>query len=113
MPSRNCFTTGSLLACSSPPPAGGTRQINIVAKKYEFQPSTVHIRLGETVLLHISTADVQHGFEVPELGIRQSIQPHFPADITIHATRPGHFRVACSIKCGPGHDDMAGEIVVE
>jgi cytochrome c oxidase subunit 2 len=94
-------------------PSAVVRQVNIVAKKYEFQPSTVHLRLGETVMLHITTADVQHGFAVPDLNIHESIQPGVPTDVTFRADRRGHFRIDCYIKCGPGHDDMSGEIVVE
>jgi cytochrome c oxidase subunit 2 len=98
--------------CSSAPPSG-VRAINIVAKKYAFEPEIVRVRLGETVLFRVSTPDVQHGFEVSELGIRESIQPNMPADIVFHATRRGRFRIDCHIKCGKGHDDMTGEIVVE
>jgi cytochrome c oxidase subunit 2 len=95
------------------PIPGGIRRIDVIARKYAFEPAKVRVRLGETVVLHISTSDVQHGFAVPDLNIRESIQPGFPADITFHATRAGHFRIDCYIKCGPGHDDMEGEIVVE
>ena len=103
----------ALTACDQAPPASGARTINIVARKYAFEPAVVRVRLGETVTLHITTADVQHGFAVPDLNIEESVKPGVPADVTFHATRAGHFRVDCYIKCGSGHDDMTGEIIVE
>lgn len=102
----------ALTACEPAPPAGA-RTINIIAKKYAFDPAVVRVRLGETVTLHITTADVEHGFAVPDLKIEEAVKPGVPADVTFHATRAGHFPITCYIKCGSGHDDMNGEIVVE
>jgi len=104
--------TAMLAGCSSPP-QNGVRTINIVAKRYAFQPETVRIRLGETVILHVTTPDVQHGFRVTALDLHESVQPNVPADIVLHATRAGHFRIDCDIKCGKGHDEMTGKIVIE
>jgi cytochrome c oxidase subunit II len=87
--------------------------IPVVMKKYAFDPPVIRVKKGQVVELDVSTADVQHGFTVPDLGIRESIQPHRPAKIVFKADRAGVFPMTCSIICGPGHDDMAGKIVVE
>ena len=108
-----CLLTAAGCNQAPPSPGPGARKIDIVTRKYAFEPAKVRVRLGETVLLHITTADVQHGFAVPDLDIRESVKPGVPADITLHATRAGHFRIDCYIKCGPGHDEMTGEIIVE
>lgn len=87
--------------------------IPVVMKKYAFVPAEIRVKKGQLVELDVSTADVQHGFYVPELGIREPIQPHKPARIVFRADRAGVFPMSCSIICGAGHDDMKGQIIVE
>ncbi len=87
--------------------------IPVVMKKYALDPPVIRVKKGQLVELDVSTADVQHGFTVPDLGIKEPIQPRRPARIVFKADRAGVFPMSCSIICGPGHDDMAGKIVVE
>ena len=87
--------------------------IPVVMKKYAFEPAVIRVKKGQVVELDVSTADVQHGFTVPDLGIKEPIQPHRPAKVIFKADRTGVFPMTCSIICGPGHDDMVGKIVVE
>jgi cytochrome c oxidase subunit 2 len=96
-------------APSSPPPV----RIKVTAKKYQFQPNPIRVKKGDEVLLEVSTADVQHGFHVPGLGIDESIQKNKTAEIRFHAQNAGEYKIECNIICGPGHDDMAGKIIVE
>lgn len=101
---------GSISGCNSDKP---DVVIPVVMKKYAFDPPVIRVKQGQVVELDVSTADVQHGFTVPDLGIRESIQPRRPARIVFKADRAGVFPMSCSIICGPGHDDMVGKIVVE
>ncbi len=87
--------------------------IPVVMKKYSFDPPMIRVKKGQVVELDVSTADVQHGFSVPDLGIKEPIQPRRPAKIIFKADRAGVFPMSCSIICGPGHDDMMGKIIVE
>jgi cytochrome c oxidase subunit 2 len=64
-------------------------------------------------VLVVSTNDVQHGFQVEQLGINEPIHPGRSAEIELDTSKKGEFKVACSIICGPGHDDMQAKIVVE
>ncbi len=56
-------------APATPPISAGTagtpREVNIIAKDYSFQPSTVDLVPGETVLLHV----INGGLEVHEVVI--------------------------------------------
>jgi cytochrome c oxidase subunit II len=89
-------------------------KIRVVMKKYSFNPEVIRVKKGQTVELDVETADVQHGFSVPDLGIKEPIQPHrAPAKIVFKADRAGVFPMTCSIICGPGHDMMQGRIIVE
>ena len=91
----------------------GTIHIQVTAHRGGFEPAVIHIKKGQDVVLEVSTTDVQHGFEVKDLGIDEPIQPGKPALITVKAERAGEYKVDCSIICGPGHDRMQSKIVVE
>jgi heme/copper-type cytochrome/quinol oxidase subunit 2 len=89
-------------------------KIRVVMKKYSFDPEVIRVKKGQLVELDVETADVQHGFSVPDLNIKEPIQPHRePVKIVFKADRAGVFPMTCSIICGPGHDMMQGRIVVE
>ncbi len=100
------FTVGCAKQAKAP------RQILVTMKKYEIQPAEIQIKQGETVEFHVSTADVQHGFDVPDLGIKESVQPKTPAVFTYTADRKGEFEIKCGILCGSGHDRMRAKLVV-
>jgi cytochrome c oxidase subunit 2 len=82
-------------------------------RKFGIEPPVIRIKRGSNVVLDVSAQDVQHGFQVPELGINEPIQPGRPAEISLDTSRKGQFGVQCSIICGLGHDDMQAMIVVE
>ncbi len=103
------LSLGSLPGCHRAEP----RHIKLVMKRYAFVPAEVHVRQGETVVLEVTTADVQHGIEIPDLGIREPVQPRFTTEVRLTPKQKGEFPMACSIICGPGHDDMQGKLVVE
>jgi cytochrome c oxidase subunit 2 len=87
--------------------------IKVVMKRYSIEPNPIRLKQGHPATLEVSTADVQHGFNVQAFNIDEPIQPGKPA--TIHVTPPekGQFNVECDIVCGPGHDNMQGTLVVE
>ena len=93
--------------------AKAARPVTVSMKKYTIVPAEIHIKEGETIEFHVSSSDVQHGFDVPELGIKESVQPDRPAVFTYTADRKGQFEIKCSILCGAGHDRMRAKLVVE
>ena len=102
---------GGLGGCSRSPQ--NPVRVRVVMKRYSFEPAVIRVKQGDWVELQISTADVQHGFDVPELKLREPVQPGRPVTVLFHAARRGTYRMQCSIICGPGHDRMTGSIVVE
>jgi len=82
-------------------------------KKFAITPAEIRIRQGEAVQFEVLTEDVQHGFTVEDLGIREPVNPGKPAVFTFVAERKGTFLVECSILCGSGHDDMQARLIVE
>ena len=90
-----------------------TEKIQVVMKKYSIDPPVIRIKSGTTVELLITTADVQHGFDVPKLGIKEPVQPGKTTSIVLDAPPKGEYSVVCGIICGPHHDDMGGKLIVE
>jgi heme/copper-type cytochrome/quinol oxidase subunit 2 len=89
------------------------RVVPVQMKKYAVIPGEIHAQQGEVVWLEVTTADVQHGFDVPDLGIKESVQPGKTARFTLPTDRKGRFEVVCGVICGARHDEMRGVIVVE
>jgi cytochrome c oxidase subunit II len=102
-----CLTAG----CSrSGAPAD---RIKVSMKKYAIEPSVIQVKAGQKVELEITTADVQHGFDVPELGIKEPVQPGKTTVVSFVAPRKGEYKVLCGVICGPHHEDMLGKLVVQ
>jgi cytochrome c oxidase subunit 2 len=88
-------------------------RIKVVMRKYAIEPAIIHVKAGQTTELDVSTADVQHGFDVPGLGIKQPVNSGQPAVITLKSPAKGEYKVTCGIICGARHDDMVAKLVVE
>lgn len=89
------------------------QHIAVVMKKYSFEPSVIRLKVGQPVALEVSTADVQHGFDVPDLGIKEPVQPGRPATIRFTPQRKGEYKITCGIICGPHHEEMTAKLIVE
>jgi cytochrome c oxidase subunit 2 len=87
--------------------------IRVVMRKYSIEPPVIRVRPGERVELEITTADVQHGLDIPDLHVHEPVQPGRTTTITFTSPAKGEYRIACGVICGPHHDDMVGKLVVE
>ncbi|MGE5322634.1 MAG: cupredoxin domain-containing protein [Actinomycetota bacterium] len=103
------FATG----CQHKDQGGPAQHIKVVMRRYTFDPSVIRVKAGEPVELDITTADVQHGFDVPDLGIKEPVQPGRTTKIRFTPDKKGEYRVKCGVICGPHHDDMKATLVVE
>lgn len=84
----------------------------IIMKKWEIDPGRVEVPQGARVELVVTSTDVEHGIDVPGLGINEPVQPEHPAVIRFLAQTPGVYPMRCSVLCGRGHNKMTGEIVI-
>ena len=87
-------------------------EIKLSARKFQFEPSVITVRKDKPVRLLITASDVEHGFEIEELGINKRLKPGAVTIVEFTPTKAGNFRFACSVMCGSGHDEMTGELVV-
>lgn len=88
------------------------REIKIVAQRFQFTPNAIDIQVGEPVLLLISSLDYIHGFNVPDLGLRQDLLPGMVTPIRMTALQPGRLDFLCDNFCGDGHEEMHGQFNV-
>lgn len=90
----------------------GLAEIRVTVRKFRIGPRTITVQKGQPVRLVITSADVEHGFAIKELKIKQRIEAKQTKIIVFKPEQAGRFRIYCSVYCGDGHDDMTGELVV-
>jgi|TARA_B100002003_G_C14092751_1_gene525583 cytochrome c oxidase subunit 2 len=94
-------------------PASEVKEFSMTARQWEFDPNTIIVNQGDTVKLTITSADVTHGFNLPDFGIRERLDPGKTVEIEFVADKKGTFTFACHIPCGRGHGGMSGKLIVE
>ena len=87
-------------------------EVQVVAKKFSFEPPIIQVVAGEPVRLVIHSDDGVHGFAIRELNIDIQI-PRGGAPVTVEFTAPraGRYELACSAFCGSGHGQMKAALV--
>lgn len=88
-------------------------EIRISAKKFEFHPNKVTVKLGQPVVLVLTTEDRIHGFKMTDFALRTDIVPGQETRIPLTPGKVGSYTFLCDVFCGDGHDDMDGTLVVE
>jgi len=88
------------------------RVVHVVARKFSYSPGVIEVQLGVPVVIELTSADRDHGFSVPELGIRIDVEPGKTARVRVVPQKVGTFDFHCDVFCGSGHEEMAGRIVV-
>ena len=104
---------GTVSGCAKKAEQVAPRVIPVTMKKGDISPKEIRVKQNEPVRLAVSTLDVQHGFEIPQLGVSEPINPGKPAEVALDTSRKGNFKVQCGIMCGAHHDDMRAVLVVE
>ena len=102
----------------------------ISAKKYEFAPSEIRVKVGQRVRLKVHSVDETHGIKrtlYPEGSKDKTIvglQFNRPEDngkveknadqvLDFIAEKPGTYEFQCAKVCGMHHGKMKGELIVE
>jgi cytochrome c oxidase subunit 2 len=93
--------------------AAEPRRIEIVARRFAFEPAQITVVTGEAIELDVRSADGVHGLEIRKLKIKEQIpRGETVVRIPFTAPAPGRYPIACSEYCGANHDDMKGMLVV-
>ncbi|MBI4612467.1 MAG: hypothetical protein HY720_02550 [Planctomycetes bacterium] len=77
------------------------------------KPARPVVRVGETVVIRLKSADVRHSFSIPDLEVGPvSVEPGHVSEVRFVPREPGEYLTQCSTRCGPCHEEMLGTIVV-
>ena len=89
------------------------KEFNMIAKQWDFEPSTIFVTEGDRVKLNVKSVDVTHGISLAEFGINERLSPGKTVTVEFTADRAGEYIFSCSVPCGKGHGGMRGTLVVE
>jgi cytochrome c oxidase subunit 2 len=97
-------------------PAGraeSPRRIEIVAKRFTYDPEVITLKKGEPVVLVLHSSDVTHGLKVAELNINsEDIKKGKDTELQFTPQEPGQYLGQCAHFCGKGHGEMKLQINV-
>jgi len=133
VPTLSAFSVALAFCLPQPSPVVAQDQkvqvIELIAKKYEYSPSPVHLKTGAKVQLKITATDHDHGFKISAVPdgagpngavglILTSAQDCWQlkrgetTTVEFLAQTAGTYTFKCCHTCGLGHRGMKGEIVV-
>lgn len=98
------------LPAASPTPQ--ERTFRIEARQFAFSPSELKVNVGDTITLQLVSMDVVHGLYLDGYGISVEADPGQSQTLTFTASKPGSFRLRCSVTCGAMHPFMIGKLTV-
>jgi cytochrome c oxidase subunit II len=100
----------------------GSLEITVVAHQWwwEFDypdghktANELHIPTGQTIRLHLLSADIIHSFWVPQLGGKRDVVPGQINQLTFIANTPGEYPGQCAEFCGLSHANMRFRVFVQ
>jgi len=92
--------------------AGEPRVIELVARRFVYEPNEIALKAGERVVIAIRSLDFTHGMNLPDLGKRLDLVPGRVTKLELHPAKPGVIDFLCDNFCGDGHEQMHGRFVV-
>jgi len=90
----------------------GSVTVRIIAEQYEFVPQCLQVPVGTPVKFRITSADVIHGFLLPDTNVNTMVVPGFVAEVRTRFSKPGDFAMPCHEFCGLGHHAMWAHVRV-
>jgi cytochrome c oxidase subunit 2 len=73
----------------------------------------IHVPVGRTVILKMTSHDVIHSFWVPNLAGKKDLIPGYSTTTWFRADKPGMWRGACAEFCGYQHAMMGMLVIAE
>jgi cytochrome c oxidase subunit 2 len=93
--------------------AESPRRIEIIAKRFTYDPDVITLKRGQPVVLVMRSIDVTHGLKVDGLNIKSGeIKKGKETEIQFTPEEAGHFVGQCAYFCGAGHGSMKLQIDV-
>lgn len=96
----------TMAAIGAYPGNSSPEKVEVVAKRFAFEPAEITVHKGQPVTLEISTEDVAHGIVINELGIRTEVAKGKTSEVSFTPEQTGTFVGKCAHFCGAGHGSM-------
>jgi cytochrome c oxidase subunit 2 len=115
------FWRGAAVFLEIKRPPQGAQAITVVGRQWMWDVrhpdgrrefNSLHVLVGQAVLLEMSSEDVIHSFFVPAFRLKQDLVPGKVVDAWFTPTRPGTYTLLCAQYCGTAHAQMLGTITV-
>jgi len=90
----------------------GSVTVRIIAEQYEFVPRCVQVPVGTAVKFRLTSADVVHGFLLPDTNVNTMVVPGFVAEVRTRFAKAGEYAMPCHEFCGLGHHAMWARVQV-
>ena len=84
----------------------------MIAQAWQWEPAEIEIPAEADVTFTVTSADVIHGFWVPETQANAMVIPGQVTEFTMNFDEPGTHSLICHEYCGIGHQNMGGTINV-
>jgi cytochrome c oxidase subunit 2 len=109
----SCIAVAALVSAGYAAQPPERRTIDVVARRFAFEPAQIEVAVGEPVRLLVRSADGVHGLEIKKVKVK-AVVPRGGEAVAIDFTpkEPGQFPILCSEYCGDDHDSMKGMLVV-
>ena len=92
--------------------AAAPRVIELTARRFTYIPNEIALKVGERVVIAISSIDFVHGMNLPDLHMRLDLVPGRITKLELQPKTPGVIDFVCDNFCGDGHEEMHGRFVV-
>jgi cytochrome c oxidase subunit II len=90
----------------------GSVTVRIIAEQYEFVPRCVQVPARTAVTFRLTSADVVHGFLLPDTNVNTMVVPGFVAEVRTRFAKVGEYAMPCHEFCGLGHHAMWAHVRV-
>lgn len=91
------------------PPPGS--DVYLLARMWSWTP-ILKLRKGAEYTLHLSSMDLNHGFNLFPQNINLQVVPDYDYALRITPNEAGDLRIVCNEFCGIGHHVMVGRLIV-
>ncbi|HTD38249.1 MAG TPA: cytochrome c oxidase subunit II [Candidatus Limnocylindrales bacterium] len=92
--------------------AEGAYEAYYVARIFSFAPAEISVPAGSRVTFYVTSADVEHGFSIPETGVNTMVTPGWVSSVSHTFKERGTYLLLCNEYCGGGHQAMAAKVTV-
>lgn len=119
--SGGIFIWGARLFFELRTPPKGAMEIYVIGKQWMWKVqhprgnreiNELHIPVGKTIQLTMTSQDVIHSFFIPAFRVKQDVLPGRFTSEWFEPTKVGEYHLFCAEYCGTMHSGMIGRIVV-